>query len=157
MRSPVRAHILGLVEARPGASIQDLADGTGVNRTAVVHHARRLVREGRIEAVRHGRAVLHFPAGVASTAHRSVLAALRLETACAILSALRGQPDLSWRALARRLGVTPRAIRWQVRRLAEAGLISVVKGENGAPHLTVLSAELRRALELRAEAGPPSA
>ncbi len=72
--------------------------------------------------LRHGRAMLHFPLHV-DAPQRSLLGVLRQETARSILEALRGDPSLSGRALARRLQITPKAVRWHIKRLRTEGIL----------------------------------
>lgn len=117
-----RDALLEAVLQKPGCSIQDLSERLGVSRTAVIHHSRRLQRAGEIRVVRHGRTLLHFSLHV-DAPQRSLLGAIRQETARMILEALRSDPSLSGRALARRLQITPKAVRWHIKRLRTQGIL----------------------------------
>lgn len=121
MESPVRARIVQLVEATPGLSLQDLVHQLGLSRTAVARHTRRLAKEGRIRRIRSGRRVLHV--GMAHEGHPTILAAMRQRTARMVLESYQADPRMPVRELARRLDVTPKAIRWHVKRFRADGLL----------------------------------
>ncbi len=113
------------IESNPGASLQELADALGVTRTAANYHVRRLVRSGTVRQVRQGRRVLHFGPVRNTPLRDTVMAALRQQRVRELLQMLMQDPTASWRELAAALDVTPRAVRWHVRRLEEEGLIEV--------------------------------
>ncbi|MGB0652424.1 MAG: winged helix-turn-helix transcriptional regulator [Thermoplasmatota archaeon] len=140
---PTRAKLLLWIEERPGACIQDMADFLEVARTAAVHHVRVLVKDGYVRVVKSGRRALHYSTRVGAKPGDDLLAHLRLERARLIVDALREDPGTSWRSLAKRLDVTPRAVRWHVQRLEQEGLIQVVPKDRGARHVVVLNPALR--------------
>ncbi len=139
---PLRLMIRDHIQANPGVCVQELADQMEVARTAVVHHVRRLVKEGHIQKVRKGRRVLHFPLDVRQPAHRSLLATIRLGNARAILTLLREDPTLSWRHLARSLDITPKAVRWHMSEMERDGLVRVVRFGGGQQHRVHLHPDL---------------
>ncbi|MEA3189526.1 MAG: Winged helix-turn-helix DNA-binding [Thermoplasmata archaeon] len=121
MEPDARARIVVLVAATPGLSLQDLALAMGLSRTAVARHTRRLAKDGRIRRIRSGRRVLHVPNG--HEGNPTILAAMRQRTARIVLESFRADPRLPVRELARRLDVTPKAVRWHVKRFRADGLL----------------------------------
>jgi len=118
-----------IVERRPGSCIRELAQALGVRRTAVVHHLRKLSAAGQGRWVRSGRRVLVFPP--AATAFEGLVGLLRMGTVSSVVAALRSDPALTVRGLARRLGLTPRAVRYHLLRLRDLGLLEVAWGPSG--------------------------
>ncbi|MEA3203266.1 MAG: Helix-turn-helix domain, partial [Thermoplasmata archaeon] len=151
-RHPAQARILVVVAERPGACVQDLAEDLGITRTATLHHVRRLTREGLVRSVRHGRRVLHFLA--AAQPPPSLLGLLHVHTARLVVEMLSQDPAASWRKLAKQLGITPRAVRWHIRKLEKEEALHVQPSRFGPGHVTVLSPVLRAMMELD---GPPPA
>ena len=125
----MRQRLTDLVGRRPGSSIRELADVLGIRRTAVVHHLRLLGRAGAVRSVRSGRRVLVFPAR--ANPFEGLVGLLRLRAVQRIVEALRDEPGLSIRGTARRLGVTPRAVRYHVARLRDLGLVRIEWGLGG--------------------------
>lgn len=148
----MRARLLALVAGRPGMSIRELAQALGVRRTAVVHHLRKLGAAGKVRCVRSGRRLLAFPA--AATPYEGLVGLLRLETVAALVAALRQDPSLSVRGLARRLDVTPRAVRYHLLRLESLGLLRLGWGPG---RRVLLLDEAAAAGALRDRPGPPPA
>jgi predicted transcriptional regulator len=137
--------LLSFLEAHPGRSLRELADHLGVTRTAAVYHVRRLERRGLVTRLRHGTRRLLFPSSIPDTAGRHLLASFRLHNARVIAQALHADPTLSWRAVARKLGLGTNTVRWHVARLEEQGLIRVV-ARGRRRHVIALHPELQQAL-----------
>lgn len=108
----------------------------GVARTAVIYHVRCLVKAGVVRQVRHGRRVLHFGAGKRDPLQDTLMGKLRQDRARQVLRTLLEEPTLAWRKLASRLDVTPRTVRWHVRRLEDEGLIQI-QAAGGGHHVHV--------------------
>lgn len=141
-----RDRLLDYLHERPGCCIQDIADHLGIARTSAVHHVRVLRRDRQVVVQRKGRRVLHFPTAVDDRVHRTILAAWRLDTARAILEHLSRDPRASWRAVARSLGVTPRAVRWHLQRMQADGLLRIRRTSDGG-HEAVLHPHVRQLSE----------
>lgn len=125
-KSPNRRRVLAYVEQNPGCCQQEVADALNLTRNAIAHHLRSLERLQTVSQVRQGRRLLLFPSAVKAPAQRFALGLLRRSTANAILRELVAEPNLPWRALARRLDMSPHTIRWHVQRLQDEGFIVVL-------------------------------
>lgn len=152
-RHPAQERILQVVTERPGVCVQDLAEALGLTRTAALHHIRRLTRDRLVSSVRQGRRVLHFLP--ATQQPQSLLGLLQVHTARQVVERLLKDPGTSWRQLASQLGVTPRAVRWHIRRLEREGALRVQPSFLGPGHLVVLRPDLRALLGLDAREPPP--
>jgi len=153
---PSQQRILDVVAARPGASVQQISEEVGLTRTSTLHHLRRLARRGAVLAVRQGRRLTHFPASIRESSQHTLLGLMHVLTARLLVEALAQDPEVSWRRLAQRLGVTPRAVRWHVRRLQEDGLLRV-EGTGKLRHVTVLDEGLAAVVQGVAAAPPATA
>ena len=136
---------------RPGTSIRELADALGIQRTAVVHHLRILGRAGDVRSVRSGRRVLVFPA--AASPFEGLLGLMRLRAVQQLVGLVRAEPGLSVRGLARRMDVTPRAVRYHVQRLRGMGLLELRWGPGGR-RILVLDAKASSLVEDPPAVGP---
>jgi predicted transcriptional regulator len=145
IQNSTRKRVLAMVRDHPGLSLQEIANGMALTRTATTYHVRRLQKQGEIRTMRQGRTVRHFPPSVSAPAHQRMLGTLRLRMARAVVHRLAQDPTASWRSLARDLEIAPHTVRWHVKRLEESGLINVLKDEEGG-HRVNFHAELRAAL-----------
>jgi len=152
-RHPAQARVLHVLGERPGASVQDLAEDLGITRTATLHHIRCLMREGLVCSLRQGRRRLHYLA--ATQQPPTLLGLLHAHTARLVVESLASDPGTSWRRLARQLGITPRAVRWHIRKLEAESALRVQPSLFGPGHITVLSPGLRAALGLNAPLALP--
>lgn len=142
-----------MVAERPGVCVQDLAEELAITRTATLHHIRRLMRDQLVCSVRQGRRVLHFLA--ARQQPQSLLGLLQVHTARLVVQVLLEHPRTSWRQLARQLGITPRAVRWHIRKLEQEGALQVQQSFFGPGHVVVLRPDLRALLGLEAPEPTP--
>lgn len=154
MSDDARDRLMEFLRERPGCCLQEIADHLGIARTSAVHHVRVLRRERQVVVQRKGRRALHFPTAVDDRVHRTILAAWRLDTARAILEHLHEDPRTSWRAIARSIGVTPRAVRWHLQRMQQEGLLRIRRTPDGG-HEAVLHPQVRLLSEGRLEAAWP--
>lgn len=113
----------------PGLCIRELAQHLGIRRTSVVHHLRKLLAAHHVRCVRAGRRLLVFPP--ATTAFEGLVGLLRLRTIHNVVSTILGDPSISVRGLARRLELTPRAIRYHLLRLEDLGVLEMRWGRGG--------------------------
>ncbi len=143
MTQDARARLMSFLEERPGSCLQDIANYLGIARTSAIHHVRVLRNDRQIVTQRKGRRVLHFPTAVDDRVHRTILATWRLDTARSILQELEKDPRSSWRAIARNLQITPRAVRWHLQRLEDDGLLSIRRTPDGLRHEAIIHPGVR--------------
>jgi predicted transcriptional regulator len=124
-----RQVIVDLLKQHVALREVDIGALTGYNRNSIRYHLRRLVQAGRIMRIQHGRRAAFCLASAMDKGPARL--AVRQPVQRAMLKCLAHDPGLSWRQLARRIGVTPRAVRWHVARMAEAKLLVVDEGQNG--------------------------
>lgn len=141
---PTRRALFDLIQHQWGLCETELGQLTGLGRDNVKYHLQRLVRARLVAAHPEGRKVHFFPRGAGpSTVHRAV-SSVQGDTRRRILGMLVKQPDLSWRAVSREVGITPRAVRWHLRQLADMDLLTVES--EGGLRKTVLATSLLEAL-----------
>jgi predicted transcriptional regulator len=141
---PTRRALFDLIQQQWGLCETELGRLTGLGRDNVKYHLQRLVRGRLVAAHPEGRKVHFFPRGAGpATVHRAV-SSIQGDTRRRILGMLVRQPDLSWRAVSREVGITPRAVRWHLRQLADMDLLTVES--EGGLRRTVLASSLLEAL-----------
>ncbi|HEX2021354.1 MAG TPA: MarR family transcriptional regulator, partial [Candidatus Thermoplasmatota archaeon] len=113
LRSPARARIHALVLARPGATLADLGDATGLGRGALVHHCQMLERHGLVASRHDGLRRRFYPPG------ERPLGEPRPPTPkeARVILLVRERGPLTQAEIAALLGVTRQAVHEQVRRL----------------------------------------
>lgn len=149
-RQETRAAFLAYVREHPGARLQETADAVGVQRNAIVYHARRLARAGALVVRAERRATRFFLPGteVAPEAPRATLDHPVARTI--VLEIARGGP-LARRDLRERVRAPPRTVDWHLARLEREGVVAAQKGVRGAAF--VLAQGAREAAIERALAG----
>lgn len=130
-KNPNRRRVLEAIQENPGICLQELVDLLGLTRTSLSHHLRALQNMRLVATVRQGRRLLVFPHSVNRPAERSVLGLMRLASARTVLMGLYNDPTMSFRKLAKQLGMTPHSVRWHVNRLSSQGLIHVLSMGRG--------------------------
>lgn len=125
--SGTRRSIYRFIVEHPGLNLQELADAVGVNRTAIVYHVRRLMRDAFVSTQRQGPHVLHFP-NTMSREQRVALSLLRIASVRAVASELQHDPEVSFTGLASKLGTSVRTVRRALRSLQGSGLLHVEAG-----------------------------
>lgn len=131
LRHPLRASILGLVQAEPGLSALHVARRHGVALHTALYHVKVLERTQQLRVQRVGRAGLLFPAGMPPR-ERAARAALHAPLARGLLSYASVRDGFSIRESAARLGVSERSTRAQAARLLEHGLLVADPSPGGA-------------------------
>lgn len=119
---PVRARVYEEVQARPGASLEELTGELEVSRSAVEHHLRKLEAAHLVRVERARRRLHVFEAGCFDASEREACILLRRGTACRALEALTEAPR-GVRELARTLDVAPSTASYHVDDLQAAGLV----------------------------------
>lgn len=125
LRHPTRLALYNLVRSNWGIWETELGRLSALGRNNVKYHLVRLVRARLVLAQPEGRKVHYFPRDMQATDLQRAIVNAQDGTRRAILELLRDHPQLSWRAISRILGVTPRAVRWHITQLSTAGLIQV--------------------------------
>ena len=143
---PTRQFLYTIICENWGICEADLGKLTGLGRNNVKYHLRQLARAHLVYANASGRRVHYFPRKAESEYLREALCTLQSPSRREILELVMRRPDLSLRAVSREVGVTPRAVRWHIRQLAEAGLIGVHKQGIGIRSEIAVSDVLREAL-----------
>lgn len=143
--NPTQRRLVALLEQQPGRSLQEIADHLFVTRTAIVYHVRKLERLGLIFSLQQGNRRLHFPKSISGTVQRTMLGVFRLRNARHVVEALREDPTISWRSMARKLNLAPHTVRWHISRMEDEGLLRVVE-QAGRRHVIALHPELQAAV-----------
>lgn len=117
-----RIHLL-IVE-KPGLNIQEIADATGIQRTAVNHHIRNMVRLGDVVKRRQGLNVLHFPCGMAPMQVKA-LSCLRVPSIHLVVEQIYHEPTVAWSVIADRNDLNERTVRRAIQTLESEHLLHV--------------------------------
>lgn len=144
VRGETLERISALVLEKPGLNIQEISDASGIQRTAVNHHIRRMVRDGEVVRRRQGLHVLHFPRGMEPMRVKA-LSFLRVPSVLLVVQELHGNPAIPWGVIAQRLLVTERTVRRAVQTLEAEDLLRVERGGRGR-RVCHLHPELRMVL-----------
>lgn len=118
-----RERALALVRERPGLSVADLAEALSVSWSTASYHLGVLEREGMVVSDRAGRHRRYVVVGTG--ADKAAIAVSSHPTAQALLDAIRAQPGRTQLELAGVAGITASTASWHLKRLAEAGLVTV--------------------------------
>lgn len=113
-----REQLVQLVEGRPGISLKELSELSGVHGGVLAHHMATLEREGLVRRQRVGLRVT-FHAAAAGAVARQVPALQ------ARLLALARSGGITQSEAARRLGVTRQALHYHVNQLRRVGLLEL--------------------------------
>ena len=138
-----RGQIYGYIRANPGAHYSELHQALDLENGVLAYHLRVLMREAYIVARNEGVFKRFYPRDYKIPRRRRVLTRLQVD----ILEAVAGEPGLTQRALARRLGESRQVVSYNVRVLREAGLLRGAGEGRGA----------RAVAEARASGGSPPA
>lgn len=122
--SPERERAFDAVKALPGASVQEVAAALDVDHSTAEYHLHRLLREGRVRAVRAGRVRAHYASGTPLCPFlREVTPKFRSEGDRRALAAMAAGG--TWRAtdLPAAGGLSLPEARWFLQKAAEEGLL----------------------------------
>lgn len=120
---PARRRIHDAILAEPGIHFMALVRQANVGRGALDHHLRRLVAANLVTVHKASGYKCYFAKGTVDRHIAGAAPMLRSEGSRAVFDAVRAEPGLSGRELARRLGRSPSTINYHLQRLQEAGLI----------------------------------
>jgi DNA-binding transcriptional ArsR family regulator len=119
-----RETLLGVVRDRPGMTLSDVAEASGIPRNTATYHLNRLEKEGILTSARQGRSRLYFAVGGdVRKAQADAFAALRHDKARALALAVGEAPGVDQQALCARLGLAPSLVHWHADRLLAAGVL----------------------------------
>lgn len=120
---PARRRIHDAILAEPGIHFMALARAAKVGRGALDHHLRRLVAANLVTVRKAPGYKCYFAKGKVDGSIAEAAPMLRSEGSRAVFDAVRAEPGLSGRELARRLGRSPSTVNYHLQRLQEAGLV----------------------------------
>jgi DNA-binding transcriptional ArsR family regulator len=119
-----RETLLSVVRDRPGLTLRDAAEASGIPRNTATYHLNRLEKEGIVTSARQGRSRLYFAVGgEARKSHADAFAALRHDKARALALAVGDAPGMDQQALCARLGLAPSLVHWHADRLLASGVL----------------------------------
>lgn len=125
-----RDRIHALIGEKPGLNIQEIADATGIQRTAVNHHIRHMARTGDVVKRRQGLNVLHFPPTIPPMQVRA-LSCLRVPSILLVVEQIYHQPSVTWNDIAHRYDLNERTVRRAVQTLEDEHLLRVERRGRG--------------------------
>ncbi len=126
-----RRRIMDAIVERPGISIKDLEELTGINRSTLRYHLDVLENEGLMISMR-GRERLLFPKDYFSEQELGMLAALRSEARRKIMELIAQNGGMSARQIANVLNLNLKTVHHHLNSLGAAG---VVNAKSGVFHL----------------------
>lgn len=125
LRNPRRLLLFNLISKEWGLCETDLGRLSGLGRSNVKYHLQRLARTKLVLGRRQGRRVNYFPRESRLVDLQRAISSAQNPTRREILRLAREHPELSWRAISRVVGITPRAVRWHMQHLTGLGLIEL--------------------------------
>lgn len=131
-----RRQLYDLIRQNMGLCEAELSDAIQQSRNTIKYHLKRMVRADIVRVRKEGRRLHYFSRDVHLLEIQRAVAVTQNETRRRILTFTQKNPRMSWRAISRRLGVTPRAVRWHMEKMEQLGLIDVERG-NGACRVTL--------------------
>jgi len=129
LEHPTRSLLHGIVVSDPGVHAREIVRRAGKPRGVVRHHLKILVATGLLKEESMDAHTRYFPAGAREAAAKAAL--LQSDVARAVLEHVQDRPGISITELARQLGVTNKAVRYHVRRFAEAGMVDMQRTKAG--------------------------
>jgi len=123
LENGTRGQIHGLLEGRPGLSIQEIRAELGVAWGTAVYHLERLERHGLVVSHRHGNHRRYFVAGSREARDRASLAVLQARTAQRLARAIMARPGASQTDLCEEVGVRGPVASKYLRRLERHALV----------------------------------
>lgn len=134
LASPTRRAVLGLVAARPGITLTQLAGHLGCRPSTILWHAGKLEAAGLLRSERVGPARVHYLASGGLPLRDAVLGRARLDHPLArrIHELVAQRPGLTLRDLGDAIARDAATVRWHVRKLVSAGLLALGDGPGRA-------------------------
>ena len=123
LNSPVRRRIVESVERHPGLTASALARKAGIGVVSLLYHLQILEHAGLVRTVRVGRRRLVFTKAAIMREDPAAWALLADATARRIAVAVARNPRCGVQDLVDQLGLTPRVVYHQLKKLRAVGLI----------------------------------
>lgn len=122
---PTRARLLEIVQEEPGVHLMALTRRTGLAKTTVLHHIRKLLHAGAIHANRDHGFTCYYPARQMDYKVMAALPLLKSDAARGILEYTVARPGISLSDVATHAGVKVSTANYHVQRLKACGLVDV--------------------------------
>jgi len=132
LENEARRQIFEHIQAHPGIHLRAAATQLNLSTTNVLWHLRKLEDANLVTSKKfEGYKVFYPVEGGVETKRRAIASSvLKNENAMAILEYVTAHPSAHQREIARALGVNHGTIRWHLRKLEEAELVSPLKKEH---------------------------
>lgn len=125
---PKREALYAQIMEKPGVTLQDLCEKTGLSRTAVSHHLRLLEQQHLIVSKRMGRSRHFFEnGGRYGRDQKDAYAVLHNDRSKDIHAFIQGNPGAIQKDLCEAMEIQASVAHWHVKRLEEARLIEAVR------------------------------
>ncbi len=125
---PKREGIYGMIVMKPGVTLQDLCEGTGLSRTAVSHHLRLMEQQHLVVSKRVGRSRHFFEnGGRYGRDQKDAYAVLHNDRSKEVHGFIETNPGAIQKDLCEALGIQASVVHWHVKRLVEANLIEAIR------------------------------
>ncbi len=125
LQHATRKAIYDLIRSRWGLCEADLGRVMNLGRNNIKYHLQRLSGAKLIHGLPQGRKIHFFPSEARLVDLQRAIGSAQNATRREIVAHLRARPDISWRAISRVLGVTPRAVRWHIQNMEGLGLLEI--------------------------------
>ncbi len=126
LNHPLRSELNGWIQRHPGINISELRVKTEAPASTIVHHLRKMERDGLVYAMWEGRNRRYFVNGAVGYSRAKQLAILQNNGTARVLALLRRGPAKR-QDLASSLDMTAMGVSWHLARLKEAGLVAATK------------------------------
>ena len=159
LENDARRSIFEYIQAHPGVHLRAAATALSLSTTNVLWHLRKLEDANLVTSKKfEGYKVFYPVEGGVETKRRAIASSvLRNENAMGILEYVSANPSAHQREIARALGVNHGTIRWHLRKLEEATLLSPMKREHTTHYyVSELGQEALRGFAVRAVSPVPA-
>lgn len=129
LKSAVRRDMYEYVRAHPGVYLRELSRVLALNPTNTTWHLRKLVEAELVRCQLVNGLKVYYPVegGVAVKKQAVANSVLKNDNARTILSYLLARPGAHQREMARALGVNHGTVRWHLRKMVEAEIVSELR------------------------------
>ncbi len=125
---PKREALYGAIVGKPGVTLQDLCEQSGLSRTAVTHHLRLLEQQHLIVSKRVGRSRHFFEnGGRYGRDQKEAYAVLHNDRTKDIAEYIKANPGAIQKDLCAKFDIQASVAHWHVKRLLEANLVESIR------------------------------
>ena len=165
LENDARRQIFEYIQQHPGVHLRAAASALDLSTTNVLWHLRKLEDANLVTSKKFEGYKVFYPVegGVETKRKAIALSVLKNDNATQILFYVSSNPSAHQREIARALGVNHGTVRWHLRKLEEAELVSPVKKEHTTHYYVsplgheALAGFAQRTLTPAAPAAPPAA